>query len=163
MLHGGGVLDKRALRLHDTTFLGHLVLADRDDPSQHDLRDGLVEHRLNTAERDDQTVLDNRATPFGVARLVKMGSILLNLAARQAGVECDHRLGEGDLVVLLLAKVSVVDTLLEQNLPGSGVEDNNGAGQLVGELKCIGCLHGTDRYCPGRVADIARNTSKVGH
>ncbi len=73
--------DERALALHHAARLGYLVLTQRHDPAQHGASDGLIEDCLNTAESDDQSVLDDGATPLGHAGPVEVRSVLLNLAA----------------------------------------------------------------------------------
>lgn len=112
----GGLSDEAGVRFHHATLAGHLVLAERHDPAQHGAGDGLVEDRLDAAEGDDQTVLDDRAPPLGHAGLVEEGRVLLHLAARQSGVPAHLRLGDGDLLVLVAVGVVAVDVTAVQHV-----------------------------------------------
>jgi hypothetical protein len=135
---GRELADETGVHTHDTALAGHLVLAECHDPAQHGAGDGLVEDRLNATEGDDQTVLDDGATPLGHAGAVEMGSVLLNLATRQSGLPAHLRLGNGDALVLLLVGVvrrSVRDEDHVELAAGVGGREahHDGAGELVGD------------------------------
>lgn len=134
------------------------MLAERHNPAEHGPCDGLVEDRLDAAEGDDQVVLDDGATPLGHARLVEVGSVLLDAPAREPGEEGHLGLGLGDLVVLLRLLVVAVDLRGEEHLTGVWVEHHDGAGELVGGAHEGGVGDRADRDVPGLEANCRGET-----
>lgn len=159
--------DERTLARHHAIRLGHLVLTQCHDPAQHGASDGLIEDCLNTAESDDQSVLDDGATPLGHAGPVEEGRVLLNLAARQSGLPAHLRLLDGDALVLLLVgvvRVGIGDEDHVELATRVGVREgyDDGASELVGDTVLVSGVSSDGDDVPRLLADLG-GQSGIGH
>jgi len=151
---GGSTVDVRAAACHHALLLGHLMLAQCHDPLQDLPRDGLIEYGLDTAEGDDESVLDSTAAPLGPARLVEVRRGLLDHATRQTGLPAHLGLGFGNPSELGGVGVTEVDQANEIQLSRLGVEYHNGTCQLVDDASLCGSSDTWQGQVPGCLADL---------